>query len=182
MSKLRKILISSFFVALIAPLSAQAAPIGYNFSQGGFEEGADVTGMFFGEDLNGNGQLSSANGEITDFMMSFSGNSLVQAFSLGFDALFGLVYDLDGGPLGDGISLDIEGIGADDGLFTYLAGPGPGAICGVGDICAAVFSDDGASFSRELVMVSRKVPEPGMLALFALGLAGIGLMRRRRQS
>lgn len=41
----------------------------------------------------------------------------------GFAELNGLVYDLNGGPLGDGQVLDIEGIAADDATFSYQAGP-----------------------------------------------------------
>jgi hypothetical protein len=177
-----------FGILFIGPLSANADPITFSFHQGGFDEGAVVTGSFVGQDLNNNEQLSSFDGEIFDFMMSFSGNSFVSAFSLGFGSLldFGLVYDLDGGPLGDGIGLGVEGILAIGDLFGYVAGPGPADICGIGFLCAAVgdFKDDGISFSDELVWVSgpATVPEPGTLAMLGIGLAGIGFTRRRRKA
>lgn len=103
---LEKIMKKYIFLFLVVCInSVNAAPIVYNFSQAGFDEGASVTGMFTGEDLNGDGQLSNFDpdnfnidtGEITDFIMDFSGNSLVSPFSLGFADLHGFAYDLDGG-------------------------------------------------------------------------------------
>ena len=67
-------------VCLLAPGEASADILGFNFFQDGFSEEAFVEGMFFGEDLDGNGQISSPEGEVTDFMASFSGNSSAGAF------------------------------------------------------------------------------------------------------
>lgn len=136
------------------------------FEQLGFEEGASASGFFEGDDIDGNGQLSSFAGEVTGFGMSWSGNSLVPAFALDFSALFGLVYDLDGGPLGDGLVMDVEGIGADDGVYYYLAGPGPIFDCGDAGRCGIVGS-------------RTDVPAPAGLALFGLGLLGVAAARRR---
>jgi len=133
----------------------------FTFVQAGFSDGAEVTGSFSGIDLDGNGQLSTFEGELTAFDMSFSGNSLVDSFSLGLDDLFGLVFDLDG-DIGDGLDLDIEGIGAAAGSFAYAMGPGPFFECD-GGACGVV----------------SQTPEPSALALFGLGLLGVGLVRRR---
>jgi len=162
--------------------SANAIPMGFDFYQGGFDDGAYVSGMFTGNDLDSDGQLSSFNGEIIDFMMDFSGNSYVSSFSIGFADLFGLVYDLDGGPLGDGW---FEGIGVSTESSYYAAGPGPFDVCGIGDNCAvvAVFDEEEGfeSFSAELVAVSSKdVPEPTLLALLGIGLAGFSVSRKRK--
>ena len=162
-----------FLLGCFTPL--EAAQVAFNFfSQDGFDEGAVVTGIFVGEDLNGDGQLSSFNSEITDFSMQFSGNSLVPAFSLDFDSLFGLVYDLDGGPLGDGFSLDVEGIGAESVMYSYNAGPGPLDQCGVGIACAEVtdLTNGGVSSSSELILVSSSVsPVPIPAAVWLFGSA-----------
>lgn len=134
----------------------------FTFTQAGFSDGAEVTGSFSGTDLDGNGQLSWFAGEVTAFEMSFSGNGLVDAFSLDFANLFGLVFDLDG-DIGDGLDLDVEGIGAFSDTHFYAVGPGPFAFCdGVGD-CGVV----------------QEVPEPASLALIGLGLLLVGLGRRR---
>jgi hypothetical protein len=140
----------------------------FSFIHGGFTDGAFVSGSFSGSDVDGDGQLSSFDGELTAFTMSFSGNALVGAFTLDFGDLFGLVYDFDG-DIGDGVILDIEGIGV--GSFPlYIAGPGPLAACdGVAD-CGLV---DGPG--------PAPVPEPAAMALFGLGLIGLGAARRRRR-
>ena len=163
--------------------TAGATPMSFDFIQEGFSEGAVVTGMFTGEDLDSNGQLSSFAGEISGFMMEFSGNSLVGMFSLDLVDLFGLAYDLDGGPLGDGHVLSIEGIGADNGSgFVYEAGPGPFDECGIGVDCARVSDGLATDFSMELIHVTPKavgVPEPALSGLLALGLFGVGWSRKR---
>jgi hypothetical protein len=176
-----KLLTKLAFLAFIAaPGAANAAVISYSFSQGGFSEGASVTGAFDADDLNGNGQISTFDGEVSGFSISFSGNSIITAFTLGFADLFGLVYDLDG-DIGDGIVLDIEGIGADDGSFFYIAGPGPFDLCGIAVDCAEVGDAFDSDFSQEMIFVSvaSSVPEPMTLGLLTAGLLGIGALRRR---
>ncbi len=160
--------------------SANAAPVSFNFTQDGYDEGATISGTFAGEDLDNDGQLTSFNGELTNFTMSFSGNSLVSAFTLGFADLWGFVYDLPSGPLGDGLTGAIEGIGAGNSMFDYVAGPGPFAECGIGFDCASVtdFATGAASFSNQFVMVSA-VPVPAAVWLFGSGLLGlVGVARR----
>lgn len=164
---------------LVFSSSINAAPVGYNFIQNGYDEGAFVTGMFWGDDLNNDGQLSWFQGEVTDFMMDFSGSSLVGSFSLNFSQLFGLVYDLDGGPLGDGITIDVEGIGANSGLYSYGTGQGATGTDG-----GTVFDQNSGltSVSPELVQVSLKaVPIPAAVWLFGSGLLGlVGVSRRKK--
>lgn len=151
-----------FFCLLISFNSANANLI-FDFSQQGFDEGAIVKGMFAGDDLDGNGQLSSLAGEVTDFSMRFSGNSLVSSFSLGFADLFGLVYDLDGGELGDGLTLDREGIIASAGIYSYISGLG-----------GELKEDLNATVSSELVIVTpTNVPVPAAVWLFLSGFSGL---------
>jgi len=148
---------------MISFSSVNATPLSFDFSQSGFDEDALVTGQFVGDDLDGNGQLSSLSGEVTDFSMSFSGNSLVSSFSLGFADLFGIVYDLDGGPLGDGVTLDVEGIVASDGIYSYISGLG-----------AELTEDFSATLSSELVIVTpTNVPVPAAVWLFLSGFVGL---------
>ncbi len=168
---------------------ASATVIGFDFIQHGFSEGAFVSGMFYGEDLNMDGQLSFIDGELTDMMLEFSGNSFVSAFSLvlGDTGIFaGVVYDLDGGPLGDGFNLDIEGLASNNlgggGPLFYVAGPGPVAECGIGVVCAILGDGIGPNqTSTELIYVTAKsVPEPVTFILLSLGLFGLGFNRRKR--
>ncbi len=178
---------------LVSFTSVDAAPVSYNFFQGGFDEGASVTGMFTGEDLDGNGKLSSYRGELTDFKMRFSGNNLVPAFSLGFADLVGIIYGLDSGSLGDdasgneGIEAHLGGGGSNVGVFHYaVAGPlnpqiGPVVECGTSIDCALVSDGhDKVSYSQQLVLVS-PIPLPATVWLFCSGLIGlIGMKRTHR--
>ena len=85
------------FIGLATTSFGQSQTLG--FFQTGYSKGAIVTGSFVGEDLDFNSQLNAFDGETTDFDITFSGNSIVTAFSLDFDDLFGLVYESDGGHL-----------------------------------------------------------------------------------
>ena len=142
----------------VSVTTSNAAVMGYNFSQDGFDEGAIVTGMFTVDDLNGDGQSSSFLGEVLSFMMDFSGNSIVPAFSANFPDLFGLVYDLNDGPiLGDGITGNVEGLGVTTSstpiVWTYTAGSGPGPFPG-----GQISGGGVATSTRNNIVVTPKVP------------------------
>jgi hypothetical protein len=139
----------------------ESSPGVFDFTEGGFAGGATISGFFKGTDTDSDGQLNSFLGEVTDFHMSFSGNSKVGAFSLGLGSLFGLVYDLDGGPLGDGLDLAIEGVGASSFKDTYLAGPGP-------------FARGACDGTNACGYVAGGVPEPGTWSMALVGLLGVG--------
>ena len=139
----------------------------YSFSQSGWTGGALVTGSFSGLDLDGDDQLNSFHGEISAFSMHFSGNGYAGAFSLGLADLHGLIYDLDGGPLGDGVSgLEVEGIAAAAINRLYIAGPGLLDVCGEGNPCA----------------VALNVPEPSSWAMLIAGFGLTGAAMRRRRN
>lgn len=165
-------------------LSLQAAPVSFTLYQQGYDEGAFVTISFTGDDLDNDGQLAAPSfgaDVISAFTMTFSGNSQVPSFSLGLPDLFGLVYDLDGGPLGDGQLLAVEGVGANDGTFVYEAGPGPEAVCGIGNDCAFVSDGINQDFSQLLLVATPPTPasiptlsEWSLIFLvFLLGLIGL---------
>lgn len=153
-----------------APVSAAT----YTFSQGGFSDGATISGSFTANDDDGNGQLDSFAGEVTAFTLQFSGNSLVAAFSLGLGDLFALVADLDGSNLiGDGPAPSTEAIGADDAAFSYLAGPGPVDFCGTGVPCAFVQEFGVGSDSSSQSVQFQVIPIPGALVLL---LSAVGVI------
>jgi hypothetical protein len=156
----------------VTAMAASVTALGggaFSFSVGGWGGGGLVSGSFTGIDSDANGQLSSFDGEVTGFGMTYSGGSIVGAFGLGFGDLFGLVYDLDGGVLGDGTALDIEGIGAIGGGGAFSIGPGPVALCGTGEPCGVI---EGPAAGG--------VPEPASWALMIAGFGLIGAALRRR--
>ena len=152
-----------------APVSATT----YTFVQGGFSEGATISGQFTASDDNGDGQLDSFSGEVSAFTLQFSGNSLVAAFTLGLGDLFALVADLDGSVIGDGAGPTAEAIGADGASFSYLAGPGPVDFCNVGRPCAFVQEFGAGSDSSSQFVQFQVVPIPGALLLLLSGLGVI---------
>jgi hypothetical protein len=140
----------------------------YSFSQSGFAQGATISGSFTGIDTDGDSQLSSFNNEISNFFVSFSGNSVVSGWS---STTATLVFDLNGSPLlGDGIGgTREEGISTE--TFTpYLSfwdvGPGPYDICTGNQPCAIVGSN---------------VPEPSTWTMLIVGFGLAGVMMRRRR-
>ena len=167
-------------IAVLTVLPASAAS--FNFFQGGYSEGATITGMFTGEDLNNDGFIHSLDGEVTDYMMSFSGNSLVPAFSHGLPDFFGLVYVL-GSDIGN--FFDSDGIASSNGTTFYGASGGtepypvdlspqfPGGK--VGTFAGALDT------TNEFVTVNT-VPEPStVLGLGLLGLGALVLKAKARQ-
>ncbi len=87
-------------VLAASAVCASASAIDFTFSQGGFAEGASLTGSFSGSDDDLDGFLTydvfGGLYEITQFSLSFSGNSLVSAFSMGLPELQALSFKLDG--------------------------------------------------------------------------------------
>lgn len=139
----------------------------YSFSQSGWLGGAQISGTFVGFDSDGDNFLDSYYDEISDFTMIFSGNAQVDAFSFDFSNLFELVYDLDGGPLGDGCGCSFEGITAASDSFSivYAANVGAFELCGEGDSCSLLAS----------------VPEPANWALLIAGFGLVGATMRLRR-
>lgn len=180
--------LSQLALITLTPIAAHAGSVpvelSFDISQGSYSEGASVTGMFSAIDLNLDGVITSIDGggaptgELTSFMLTFSGNSIVPAFTLDLAASPFLVYELSGGPeIGD-VSSEILDAGDFTTGFGYVADASvPGAVFSpffdtdetVEPLVA--FPKDGGS----------KLPDTGSAATFlALGLAGLAGAQRRR--
>ncbi|MDH5612971.1 MAG: VPLPA-CTERM sorting domain-containing protein [Gammaproteobacteria bacterium] len=185
---MRILKILSTVVALF--ISTSTSAITYNFYQGGYTEGAFVSGTFELEDYNQDGQLSSFAGELIDFSMTFSGNSLVNAFSIShietnYNEVVYNLYDL-GNFLGDDTNTgysSYEQISAATGTgLLYGAGAALGELCVSGFDCGVVNNSGAGDYTYEMVVVS-SVPVPAAVWLFGSGLLGlIGVARRKNHS
>ena len=109
--------------------------------------------------------------------MNFSGNSSVSAFSFDFADLlvFGLVYHLNGGPLGDGTA---EGILAMNTSYSYWTGQGPLGI--EGGYVESVWPASILSSTSNMVTPIPN-PEPTTILLFGIGLLGLAGASRKKQ-
>lgn len=173
--------------ALTLANAASAQTVSFDFFQSGYDDGAFVSGTFAGEDLNTNGRLewnpTPGLNELTAFSLSFSGNSLVGAFSLGLGDVMGLLYGLDGGPLGDLAPLGNEGILAGISSSALLLATGSAGYpgCGSGALCGQITSGQFVTETNELVQISVSVPEPGGLAVVVVGLMLVAVEVRRNR-
>jgi hypothetical protein len=161
-------------LALAAALAQPAHALGFTFTQGGYADGATLSGSFAGDDLDGDGWLHGY--ELTAFELTWSGNRAVQAFSHGMPDRSGIEFELATGQLWHLASVSQD----DDGVrfFAYdsMGWPSyqvPGTV-----------SDERlglASMSWEPLQVTAAVPEPHSLAMLMAGLGFIGLWRQRRR-
>lgn len=155
--------------------SAVATPITYDFYQHGYSHQGVVSGFFSGSDLDNDGVLSSLNGEVTGFQLTFSRHNTA-LFSLDLDDLIGLVYGLDG-LLGDSQG---EGILAFNWNSLFAAGPAVlGQTCGQGSLCALAIGPYALGITNQPLQVAVRVPEPGTVVLLLLGVLGLIWVRRR---
>jgi hypothetical protein len=144
----------------------------YSFTLGGFGAGGQVTGSFSGSG-DANGQVNAFAGTLIAFSASFSGNSQVEAFTLGLSDVNGLVYTIGNPNWGTDASY------AREGFFGYNAagsglrfGPGPNSFCNEGVNCGFV---DGPA-------AAGGVPEPANWAMLIAGFGLIGAVSRRRRA
>lgn len=174
--------ISAFSVATILSASAaMSTPSEFTFEQGGWTNGGMFSGSFFAEDLNGDGQISTFNGEVESFNGTYTDDT---GFSTTFDGvggpfqggpidsevpifeeLSGLVFTLDGsGQLGDDFFGDVEGLSVQNEDYILSVGPGPilGNVCDGSQACGSIFN------LNEFIGVASSAPqgnEPGSPSL-----------------
>lgn len=175
--------------ALVAgfALSAPAAHAQlYAFSQTGFDEGATITGTFEVNDLDSSGQIDVGSlplpgfAELIGYTLTFSGNSIVGAFSHTVSDLDILVYNVGTAYLGDEISGAFqEGIASNlFGATGFNYASGMGAAGGFGGSVTDI-DTFAVSYSSELVSVSA-VPAPSVAWLLLAALPGLLRWSRRR--
>ena len=168
--------LAALTLSVFAALPVNAAI--YNFSQDGYSGGGVITGWFDAIDTNGNGQINSFDLEVTGFLLNFSGDFFVDDFTHYHSDLFGLVYDIGSGFIGDGTVPVLEGIESFDSDFYYASGLGPFGFPG-GEVWDA---SEEMVFTDNLIVVTDPVtvPVPGAVWLSCSGLIGYWQLRRRR--
>lgn len=152
---------------VVEPVQAQS----FTFTQGGYADGALLTGSFAGTDLDGDGWLYGD--ELTSFELHWSGNRAVQAFNLDFSERAGLEYQLSTGSLTHMAAFSQDGEGVR--LFSYDSMGWPTyALPGV-----VIDEPLGlSSTSWEPLQVTVAVPEPQSVALLLAGLGVVALRSR----
>ena len=122
MKKRLSLLIALGFAAAV---SVQAQTTFY-FYQPGWSGGGLVTGSFTATGTNNFGQVSSFDGDISNFSIGITGDSSVSDTTWSQGNLWGIVYDVNGGPfLGDGKTGQVEGFAVTGSGFFYASGYGP---------------------------------------------------------
>ena len=173
--------LTSFLMITALAQPAKAAIIGYDLSWTG-ASGFSLTGMFsFDDSLLGTGSITGSS--LDSFMIEgFDGGSSMGTFvgtpeNFNFDTTTELLAVggnsfTSGGQRWNATGTDGVGIigfeSGSSGQSLYVSG--------------SFHSASQISTSDSTLMVARKVPEPSIIALFGLGLLGLGFARRKVRS
>lgn len=179
MSKLSIVRSTTLFIALsgslLATLQVRANPLTYSISQSGWSSGGVVSGYFSGEDLNHDGYINLASGEVDTYQISFSGNFFVSSFTHTLADLEFFSYTV--GSTGFRPSFPLYSCGS--GYF-YDADDYTIGNCVNG---LPILAFNATTTTAENALVSAAVPEPTTMSIVAVGLVVLtGMLRRRRIS
>lgn len=152
-----------------------ADPITVDFEITGFDSPGTLTGWFTGDDLSNGGYLTTS--EITDFGLIWSGNSITDYFEHGFGQLTSLLYRIGDNSLRSLSSSSGDGSASINRLYASVNGPAP-TVCRYYIFCS---DKDKQKEWHPGITTTTKVPEPGTLTLFGIGLLAVGFATRRRQ-
>ena len=166
-----KFLTAAIIAGFMMASTAQASL--YNFSQTGFEEGASISGSFEGADSNLDGLIKQD--ELSAFSFSWSGNSLVSAFSQSLSDLNYLTYNTSRNVLGDANPEIIASNWFTTTGFAYVSGVDAGSQGG--SVLDMALGTESATTS--LISVAA-VPLPGAVWLFGSALLGFMGVKRRK--
>jgi hypothetical protein len=169
--------------ALLVGTPSHAAD--YRFSQGGFDGGATINGSFAGEDGDGDGWLFQY--ELSNFSLSFSGNTLVNAFTHSYANGSGpgnFAYRIgsptfDAQPYGGLWTLGEDG--DNDGPNTVRYASYEWEAEGVPGLVIDFDRGTQSATDELLNVTAAPVPEPETWLLMGAGLAAMGVVSRRRR-
>jgi PEP-CTERM motif len=168
-------IILSLVVVLLSSQTARGSVI-VHFEQKGYSGGGVVSGSFSGNDLNGDGLLSSLDGELVNYSMSFSGDSIVANFTHDNSIFNALIYSVGSSHLGnlgvEGVLSDVFGVTG----YYYMSGI---AVTGTYGGSVIDLVSGATSSTPELISVTPAVPEPSTYALVVMGLGVLGFARKK---
>lgn len=167
---------------------ASADPITVDFEATGFDTPGTLSGWFTGDDSIGFIDGLLADYEVTAFELIWSGNSTTAAFTHGLGDLTSLLYDIGSNTLLLLTSNSGGGFGSPSAsIVTFFGYPVSASVNGTEPFgCQFVnrrlsCSDpDSQTVNHPGVVTTTKVPEPGTLTLFGIGLLAAGFASRRR--
>ncbi|MDH5301249.1 MAG: hypothetical protein OEW58_07810 [Gammaproteobacteria bacterium] len=169
MTKLKIARSTGLFLAFISPLLVStpttANPTTYSILQSGWSGGGNISGFFSGEDLNSDGYIDLAGGEVGAYEISFTGDIFVPDFTHTLADLDFFTYTV--GSSGFRPSFPLYSF---DSSYFYDADD---HLIGLPDLSVTTFTTQDASV--------KAVPAPTTVSIMAAGFFALASVSRRRR-